>query len=132
MIRFLLITLAAVTLATTVSAQEVEEITSKASGLEWTPPRLNTDGSVLDDLAGYKVYMNDSMIADTTSASYEWPQLPVLDGETAEFYVVAYDDAGNESAPSRKLTVVADLVGPDTPTGITITINQSVSITLQE
>ena len=103
-----------------------QKVTSSATGLEWTPPRTNTDGSVLDDLAGYRVYLNGNMIADTVDSEYVWSELPLLNGETGVFHVVAYDDVGNESLPSEELTVTADLVGPSSPRELTITISVTV------
>jgi hypothetical protein len=112
--------------------QLVERVNYRASGLGWEAPTTNEDGSVLNDLAGYRVYQNDVLVADVGTNEYIWTSFPLLDGTTNVFYVTAYDLAGNESTPSPTLSVIADLTAPGTPGGITIKVSQTVTITLAE
>jgi hypothetical protein len=73
--------------------------------LEWTTPTYRTDGSELDDLAGFRVYFGPEPgnyphtvnIPDPDATSYRMEGLPP---GTWYFVVVAYDSAGNEGAPS--------------------------------
>ena len=73
--------------------------------LSWTPPTLNTDGSPLDDLAGYKIlygtspgnYTNSISVNDPSATSFTVSNLAP---GTWYFAVKAVDTQGNESAPS--------------------------------
>ncbi len=83
-----------------------DESSSGTATLDWTAPVKNSDGSVLTDLAGYRVYYG------TSSGSY--PQsidvgnvttCQVRDlpgGSTYYFVVTAYNLAGAESEPSNE------------------------------
>ncbi|MFT3839558.1 MAG: fibronectin type III domain-containing protein [Myxococcaceae bacterium] len=77
----------------------------------WDPPTTNTDGSQLNDLAGYKVHVGtqpgqyDTVIdvKDPSATGY------VVDNLTAGphyFMVTAYDSAGAESSPSNEASKV--------------------------
>ena len=101
---------------------QAKVVSGKATGLAWTAPTQNQGGSPLTDLAGYKVYKDDVEIADVTTESYEWLSFPLEHGAVGVFYVTAYDEAGNESAPSDTLTLTADLVGPAAPVNFSVTI----------
>jgi len=63
------------------------------TGIKWQAPTVNTDGSALDDLAGFKIYCNEELVADMASPEAsvllfdERPELPV----TCD--VAAYDNA---------------------------------------
>ena len=78
------------------------------ASISWTPPTTNEDGSVLDDLAGYKLYYGTT--SDTTTADYT-SVINVPSGvatylienfapATYYFAVTAYDFSGNESVLS--------------------------------
>ncbi len=77
--------------------------------LIWSQPVLNEDGTVLTDLAGYKVYYGTrpgsyEIIVDVGNVtSYFVPDL--MDGSTYYFSVTAYDRSGNESGFSQVLTL---------------------------
>lgn len=73
--------------------------------LSWTIPKQNTDGSVLSDLAGYRVYHGTSanalnevtQIAGAATSGYTFNQLT---SGTHYFAVAAYNYAGTESEKS--------------------------------
>jgi hypothetical protein len=77
--------------------------------LFWKPVTTNSDGLPCVDLAGYKVYANSVgywVIPPDTSILFSDLQ------EMTDFYVVAYDMAGNVSAPSSiiRITIVAEKI----------------------
>ncbi|UCD35631.1 MAG: choice-of-anchor D domain-containing protein [Nitrospiraceae bacterium] len=69
--------------------------------LSWSPPATSEDGSALNDLAGYKVYIGSSPEAVSESidvgnvTTYQVSDL--TGGATYYFTVTAYDTSGNES-----------------------------------
>jgi hypothetical protein len=73
--------------------------------LSWTPPTMNTDGTPLTTLAGYKVlygnapgnYTHELSITDPSATSFT---VTGLAPGTWYFAMKAVDTAGNESAPS--------------------------------
>ncbi len=95
----------ATTTLATFSIQVVGTATGSAT-LSWTPPTQNTDGSALNNLAGYRVYWgtslgsygNSATIANPGIATYVVDQLP-----PAQWYfvVTAYSSAGVESTFSN-------------------------------
>ncbi|GMQ87291.1 MAG: hypothetical protein BMS9Abin08_0491 [Gammaproteobacteria bacterium] len=77
------------------------------AALSWTPPMTNEDGSVLDDLAGYKVYYGTSSGSYSSSITVNNPGIAsyVVDNllpGTHYFVVTAYDTSGNESGYSNQ------------------------------
>ncbi len=73
--------------------------------LSWTAPTLNTDGSILNDLAGYYVEYGNSASALTqtvtvTGATNTSTTISKLSAGTYYFAVVAYSSQGTQSAPS--------------------------------
>ena len=74
--------------------------------LSWLPPKTNTDGSKLNDLAGYKIYYGTSKeylqrvidIKDPTVTEYTIDDLPP---HTYYFIITAYNVAGTESSRSN-------------------------------
>jgi len=58
----------------------VEQVSLGSVTLNWTPPTQNTDGSALDDLAGYRIYYGTS--------DSEYPNLITLDNPGLATYVV--------------------------------------------
>lgn len=85
--------------------------------LSWNAPAVNTDGSALTNLSGYKVYYgtapgNYSQTIDAGKVTtYKVPNLP---NGTYYFAVTAYNSAGTESAYSNEgaKTVVTDVTAP--------------------
>ena len=79
--------------------------TTKSITLSWVAPTLNTDGTILNDLAGYYVNYGTSATALTqtvtvtgaTSTSYT---IANLTPGTYYFSVTAYSSAGTQSAPT--------------------------------
>lgn len=74
--------------------------------LSWTPPTTNTDGSVLNDLAGYKIYYGTTPGSYPNAVTVDNPGLSDYVVEnlapgTYHFVVTAFDSAGNESAYSN-------------------------------
>ena len=77
--------------------------------LSWTPPTQNTDGSPLNDLAGYKVYWGTSPSSLTNSATVPNAGLATyvvgqLTPAQWHFAVTAYTRAGYESGYSNLAT----------------------------
>jgi hypothetical protein len=78
---------------------------SGTASLSWTAPTQNTDGTVLTDLAGYRVYHGTSatalnevvLVPGSTTVSYTFNQLT---RGSHYFAVAAYNTAGTESAMS--------------------------------
>lgn len=75
-----------------------EEIT-----FQWIAPNENEDGSALTDLAGFRIYLNDSIINLPKSSQFEYSFVPVP-GITYQIAITAYNEAGAESAKSRTLS----------------------------
>ena len=78
--------------------------TSGSATLSWTAPTLNTDGSLLTNLGGYRIYhgtsassLNDVRTVAVNSNSYEFTSLPA---GTHYFAISAYNTDGAESARS--------------------------------
>jgi hypothetical protein len=89
----------------TFSIQVVGTATGSAT-LTWTPPTTNTDGSALNNLAGYKVYWGTSLGSYVNSATIANPGIAtyVVDQLTpAQWYfvVTAYSSTGVESTFSN-------------------------------
>lgn len=81
--------------------------------LSWLTPKTNTDGSKLDDLAGYKIYYGTSKdylqrvieIKDPSVTEYTIEDLPPY---TYYFVITAYNIAGAESSRSNIVTKTVD------------------------
>lgn len=70
--------------------------------LSWTPPMQNTDGTALQDLAGYRVYFgqdpdNLTDAADLLWGGYLWVQFAGLDPGDWYFSIRSYNSEGIES-----------------------------------
>ncbi len=110
------------------------------AALEWVPPAFNVDGSVADDLAGYRVYarvnadpfsqVSDIGNPNLTSATISFSLAGLGVGENiVDVVMTAYDAEGNESVYSNQITkviTVLDDVAPSGPEIITITITVAV------
>jgi hypothetical protein len=80
-----------------------------AATLNWTPPAMNTDGTALTDLAGYRVYWGTAQNNYANSKTLNGPGFSsaVIDQLTPAtwfFVVTALDSMGNESAYSNVAT----------------------------
>ena len=77
--------------------------------LSWTPPTQNTDGSPLNDLAGYRIYWGTSTGSYAHSVTVNNPGLAtyvVTELAPAQWYfaVTAYSASGTESGHSNSTT----------------------------
>jgi fibronectin type 3 domain-containing protein len=76
--------------------------------LAWTAPETNTDGSLLTDLAGFKVHYGTTSgyhpqtIDVGAVTTYQVANLSA--GATYYFVVTAYNQAGVESDPSSEVS----------------------------
>ena len=81
-------------------------VTAGSASLSWVAPVANTDGSILNDLAGYHIYYGTSATALTnqisvTGGSSTTYVVSGLATGTYYFAVTAYTSAGTESAQSN-------------------------------
>jgi hypothetical protein len=78
--------------------------------LVWNPPTTNADGTLLGDLAGYRVYHGISSLNYTWDADVGDVTTYEIDGLTPEityfFAVTAYDTSGNESEFSNEVSLM--------------------------
>jgi hypothetical protein len=84
----------------------VTSIQGNSANLSWTPVTQNTDGTALQDLAGYKVYYGNAPYAFTTEVTLANPNATsyvVNDLGTGTWYfaITAYTSSGSESAYSN-------------------------------
>ncbi len=82
---------------------------TKSVTLSWVAPTLNTNGTILNDLAGYYVNYGTSATAlahsvTVTGARSTTTTIGNLSSGTYYFSVTAYSSAGTESAPSRTVS----------------------------
>jgi PKD repeat protein len=104
--------------------------------LSWNPPTTNSDGTVLEDLAGYNVYYGTESgnytdvidVGDVTS--YDLSGLS--DGITYYFAVIAYNASGDESAYSNEAskTIQAEDATPPAISGVYTDKVTSSSVTV--
>jgi len=103
--------------------------------LVWTPPTLNTDGTTLTDLAGFRMYCGPTSLTYSIIPIYE-TAVPTQDTMTfaeaaltdGNYFcaVTSYDTSGNESGYSNEVnfTLVGGLVPlvnvPAAPSGLSI------------
>ena len=95
--------------APTTSLLTASGTTTSTTSLSWSTATDNT--GVID----YDVYQNDVFIASTTSTVYD--VIGLSGSTTYDFYVVAYDAAGNASLPSNIVNVtplLVDIIAPTT------------------
>lgn len=84
----------------------VNQASSGSATLNWTPPTQNSNGSVLTNLAGYRIHYGTSANNLTQTVQVANPGLTSyvlgnLSGATWYFGVAAYTSAGAESALSN-------------------------------
>jgi hypothetical protein len=87
----------------------VTQISNAVAALQWIPPTENTDGSVLTDLAGYKIYYGTSAGALTQTVTITNPGLTAytltnLSPGTWYFVMASNSAAGVESAMTGVLS----------------------------
>jgi hypothetical protein len=80
--------------------------------LSWTPPTVNTDGSTLNDLSGYRIYYGASVDSLTTVISLNDPGLSsyAIDGLGSATYYFAVTAIAASGSESEKSTVVSKSV----------------------
>ena len=84
----------------------VTQISSGSATVDWTPPTANTDGSVIANLAGYKIYYGTTSTAlnqtvQVTNAGLASYVVSNLSSGTWYFGVTAYTTDGTESGMSN-------------------------------
>lgn len=89
---------------------DVTQAGTESTTLSWTAPTLNEDGSVLTDLAGYKIYYGMSPGNFTNTIRIDNPSVTnyVLDNlSPATYYIaaVAFNSAGVESRFSNEASI---------------------------
>ena len=94
-------------------AVSVEAVQNGSATLSWTPPTENTDGSTLDNLAGYKIYYGRSKDSLGKVIEIKQPGLTTyvvedLSPATWFFTMTSYNSEGVESSRSE---VVSKPVG---------------------
>ena len=92
-------------------AISVDQVGTISTTLSWTAPTQNEDGSVLMDLAGYKIYWGTTPGQYTHSVKIENPGMSSyvvenLTPGTYEFAATSFNMAGVESAYSNPATRV--------------------------
>jgi Fibronectin type III domain len=81
--------------------------------INWNAPTQNTDGSVLTDLAGFKIHYGTASGKYTQTITVSNPGLAtyvVTDLAVGKYYfaVTAYSSAGTESAPSSEVSTTVN------------------------
>jgi hypothetical protein len=81
--------------------------------LSWIPPQANTDGSYLDDLAGYKIYSGPTQDNLAPRETIDNPGLSSvvvepLDSDEVFFAITALNSEGVESALSEVVQAPSD------------------------
>jgi|GEM_PF-3810420 len=69
--------------------------------LSWVPPTLNIDGSIVDDISGFNLYLNGDFETPDYTLPVESLSLDIVAADRGyyNFYITAFDDAGHESQP---------------------------------
>jgi hypothetical protein len=83
--------------------------TTGSATLSWTPPVVNSDGSVLGNLSGYKIYFGTAadqltQVANVNSAGLTRYVISDLAKKTWYFAMTAYNSTGVESARTAVAT----------------------------
>mgnify|MGYP001818416827 FL=1 len=92
-------------------AMSVNQMGNLSTTLSWTAPTQNEDGSMLEDLAGYKIYWGTTPGNYTNSATIDTIGTTTyvvenLSPGTYEFVATAYNTSGVESRYSNPATKV--------------------------
>ena len=98
--------------------------TPNPTTISWTAPTLNTDGTPLTDLAGYKIYYGTATGVYGTPKDVgnvmTYPISSVVTTKGTYFLVVtAYNTAGDESDYSNELSFRLKSI-PAKPTGVKV------------
>jgi len=64
------------------------------------PVKISWDPNAETDLAGYKIYLNDNLIADVPADQTSWTGQIAMSDDMNVIVMTAYDDAGQESGES--------------------------------
>ncbi len=102
-----------------------------ATVFTWTPPTTNTDGTVLTDLGGYKLYCgltqgtytvtkDTGLLTADMTGKVTYPIANVLNMDTVKTYycsVTAYDTNKNESSYSNEIILPLVGIPPNAPGG---------------
>ncbi len=87
--------------------------------LEWTAPADNVA------IAGYEIWKNGTLLSthDVAGLSETNVEMHNLDGgQRYDFYIVAFDHAGNRSVAGNIASVmISDYIAPEAPTGVSVT-----------
>jgi hypothetical protein len=78
---------------------------SNSASLNWSPPYYNTDGTVLTDLAGFKLYevlSSGPVLLTTVAAIVNSAAINGLSAGTHTYYITAFNVKGVESSPSSQ------------------------------
>lgn len=91
----------------------VNQISMGSATLSWSPPTQNTDGTQLDNLAGYKIYYGVTQGSYPNSVTINNPGVTSyvvenLSPDTYYFVSTAFNAAGAESAYSNVATKVVN------------------------
>lgn len=89
------------------------------ANLTWDDPTTNVDGTPLTDLAGLRVYRNDSIIASVLPGAEAYADLGLPNG-TYCYHVTAFDESANESDPSNIACKTIDALFPSSPSNLSI------------
>lgn len=97
----------------------------KDATMSWTAPATNTDGSPLEDLAGYRVHCGKTTgsytITQDVGNVLEYKVSDTLPTDGVYFCVAtAYDTSGNESAYSNEVTFPLNRLAPAPPAGVRV------------
>ena len=106
-----------------VSADSTSQIT-----IRWNAS-IDSGGS---GIAGYNIYRNGALVATTTTTSYIDSGLSL--GTQYCYTIVAFDGAGNNSAPSAQscaTTYTVDTVPPSIPNGVIVSANSATAVAVQ-
>lgn len=96
----------------------------------WTAPTLNTDGTVLTNLAGYKLYQGSNgvgtLVATISSPSATSYQLSNLQVGSYTWYLTAYNTESVESGPSNNATK-SIVAGASDSKNLTVNVTKKVA-----
>ena len=89
----------------------VQAAATGSTTLTWVPPTTKTDGTLLDNLAGYRIYWGNSPGTHPNSTTINNPGIATyvvsnLVPGTYYFVVTAFDAAANESVLSNEAVFV--------------------------
>jgi hypothetical protein len=104
---FIVFILIELLIACAVSPSLEKKITKKSVTLVWDPPTKNVDGTVLKDLAGYRLYYGTRSGEYPNKIAVEDPHatkhtIYELSPGTYYFVITAYDESGVESVHSNE------------------------------